>query len=193
MPFFIILALGLVFGLDLNRDGVPDAVAALNLYGLEKLVQVVDVTVVLGALPAGWLGAYHHKRRTITMREGLTPAWFRSVLAHELGHAYMDHAGYHLPESMQEKSADRFAAKHLIRMDDYHAALARTGGDIRAMADELNVMPWVVREFSTTTSGGLFARVGITEQEDERALCAVTDITGLVDTRPLILGNNVLL
>lgn len=200
---FILLCLGILLP-DLNHDGIPDMVQSVqvaDLTDLGRLARAIDVAIVTGALPAGWLGAWCHKKRRITMKPDLPSHVFRSVLAHELGHAHMGHVGYHPPESLTERAADRFAAKHLIRMDDYHAAMATHGNDAIAIARELGVMPWVVREFGRTMSGGLFSRVAMGVEplrRDDRPLCSVTGSLEIVtaevedDVPVLILGNNVL-
>lgn len=188
-----------IFALVLDRGGnsTPQLLQSIYLFDLERLARALDVTVIFGSLPAGWWGAFHHLSRTVTMREGLSSAQFRSVLAHELGHAQQGARGFALPTSKQERAADRFAAKHLIRMDDYHEALARHGLNIAAMADDLDVMPWVVREYADTISGSLYRRIGLPAvsaiPEEQYTSCTVTDITELVGFVPTIVGNNVLL
>lgn len=185
---------------DGNHDGIPDVMQcmqSLDMYDLGQLARAIDVMVVTGALPSGWLGAWCHRKRQVTMRPDLPEHVYRSVLAHELGHAHLGHSGYNAPDSIPERAADRFAAKHLIRMDDYHAAMATYGNDTAAIARELNVMPWVISEFQKTTSGGLFSRVGmaVPPLATDRPTCS----TGLIgdcldeDDEIMILGNTVLL
>jgi hypothetical protein len=195
---FILTCL-VLFLMDYNRDGIPDMMqmsANLDIYDLGRLARAMDVTVLVGVLPSGWLGAWCHRRREITMKPDLPRHIFRSVLAHELGHAHLGHSGYNAPDSIPERAADRFAAKHLIRMDDYHAAMATHGDDIHAMARELNVMPWVVNEFRRTTSGGLFSRVGmaVPPVAFDRPMCSIGVIGDCLDEDDeiMILGNNVL-
>ena len=142
-------------------DASHHSVISIELFGMEDLARSLGVSVTLGALPAGWWGAFRYTSRTVTMRAGLSVAQFRSVLAHELGHAHLGHTRNHPPHSKQESAADRFAAKHLVRMDDYHAAMAMHGLDTDAMARELHVMPWVIRDYASSMSGSLYSRVGM--------------------------------
>lgn len=111
-------------------------------------------------LPIGWLGAYNHDESEILLRHGLPaePVLHGTVLWHELGHAEFGHTG---GTEIQEAMADRYAAKQLIRLDDWVAARAACGTDDVAIAEQLGVMPWVVRVFRGTINGGLFTRVGI--------------------------------
>ena len=128
--------------------------------GPELLAFEMGVHVVEDRLPKGWLGAYHHGSRTVTLAPGLNldPVRYRCVLGHELGHAHYGHTPDDYPEG--EWAADKFAAKLLIRLDDYLEAMAATG-DVVAAARVLGVLPWVVRAFQKTMNGGLFTRTGL--------------------------------
>ena len=90
-----------------------------------------------GGLP----GFYDHEARTISTRRGMSPALYRSTLAHELAHAtYGDIPtgnGYY--DEKQETRAHRFAAKLLINQDTFAADFAWCQGNLAELADELEI------------------------------------------------------
>lgn len=175
-----------LFGPVDPNDGVR---TAAELLGLKRLVTALDVTVIMGsALPIGWWGAFHYDTRTITMRENLPDPVFRSVLAHELGHAHYNHSGPAAHDSQRERLADRFAARHLIGPDEFlHACFIHGGPEnVEAIAAELGVMPWVVREYLHTRAGTALAGRCLSGISN---VIHITDFTG---PNPLILGNTVL-
>ena len=90
-----------------------------------------------GGLP----GYYDHETRTISTRRGMSPALYRSTLAHELAHAiYGDTPtgnGYY--DEKQENRANRFAAKLLINQDTFAADFAWCQGNLQELADELEI------------------------------------------------------
>lgn len=176
-----------LFGPVDPSDGVT---TFAELITLKRLVLALDVTVIMGgSLPVGWWGAFHYETRTITMREDLPDPVFRSVLAHELGHAHYSHTGHAAHDSQQERLADRFAARHLIGADEFLRACFIHGGpeNVEAIAAELGVMTWVVREF-------LYSRAGtaLADRCHNASRGTVTHITDYLLADPLILGNNVL-
>ena len=89
------------------------------------------------------LGFYVHSHRTIVLRMGLTPTETRSVLAHELAHAYY---GDTCSKGREERRADRFAASLLIDPERYAAAEA-VDEHPAAIADELQVTVDVVQTY----------------------------------------------
>lgn len=118
----------------------------------EALAFEMGVRVVQDRLPKGWLGAYGHESRTITLAPGLDldPVRYRCVLAHELGHAHYGHTADDGPEG--ERLANKFAAELLIRLDDYLDAMS-TSAEIQETAQLLGVLPWVVRAFQVGLPG----------------------------------------
>ena len=85
----------------------------------------------------GCPGWYDHPQRVISTRRGQSIAQYKSVLAHELGHAhYGDPPGHH---GAHELRADRFAARLLISPADYAVAEKVYGPYPAAIAAELGV------------------------------------------------------
>lgn len=129
--------------------------------GPESVAFMMGVRVVEDELPKGWLGAYHHQTKTITVVRGLCladPVRYRCVLGHELGHAHHGHTA--ADKTRGERLADAFAAALLVRLDDYLEALKHTPpDDCVELAARLGVLPWVVRAYQRSFNGGLFARV----------------------------------
>ncbi|MHC9693217.1 ImmA/IrrE family metallo-endopeptidase [Corynebacterium diphtheriae] len=111
---------------------------------LDKLADVLGVTVAeTPHLDDGLNGQYLHHRRLILLRQGLDPWTRKSILAHELGHAYYgdDING----DPRLERRADQFAAQILITTAEYKSAEMLYGGNPGAIAYELGVTPHLVR------------------------------------------------
>lgn len=76
----------------------------------------------------------------------------RSVLAHELAHMIRGDRrtmfGYY--DDRDERRADEWAAHFLIDMDDYSLAESRCGTNIEAIAQELEVMDYIVDAYERT-------------------------------------------
>ena len=81
--------------------------------------------------------------RIIVLRLGMTRNQLRTVLAHELGHAYHEHT---CDSAANEDQADAFAATLLIDAADY-AELERISADPHYLADELNVTVDLIHSF----------------------------------------------
>lgn len=94
-------------------------------------------------MPPGWWGLYDHPRRTVVLRPGLAPVQRRCTLMHELGHAYYGHEGV---TGKQELQADRWAARHLLTLDDVVRA-ARYETRRGALAADLHVLPNTLEVF----------------------------------------------
>ena len=94
--------------------------------------------------PPGW---YDHQRRIISTRRGQSISQYKSVLAHELGHAaYHDQPtgnGYY--DQRQERRADQYAAHLLINPTDFEAAAIWHPGYLPAIADELEVTKHILK------------------------------------------------
>lgn len=97
--------------------------------------------VTLRKHDGGLAGYYDHEARTISTRRGMSPALYRSTLAHELAHAmYGDVAtGHGHYDEKQEQRANRFAAKLLINQDTFAADFAWCQGNLQELADELEI------------------------------------------------------
>lgn len=78
--------------------------------------------------------------RMVVLRMGMTRAQTRSVLAHELGHAFH---GHHCDSATAERQADGWAAAFLIDPERY-AELEQLSADRHFLADELDVTPDII-------------------------------------------------
>ena len=89
----------------------------------------------------GCPGWYDHRRRIISTRRGQSIGQYKSVLAHELGHAqYGDTpTGNGHFDQRQERRADEYATRLLINTRDFRAAAIWHNGGLPAIADELEV------------------------------------------------------
>ncbi|OFQ42282.1 ImmA/IrrE family metallo-endopeptidase [Corynebacterium sp. HMSC076D02] len=94
--------------------------------------------------PPGW---YDHRRRIISTRRGMSIQQYRSVLAHELGHAHYGDTptGNGHYDQRQERRADEYAAQLLINPTDFKAAAIWHHGHLPAIADELEVTKHLLR------------------------------------------------
>lgn len=121
--------------MDLQRGMAALAGTSPTQSDLLDLAAQAGVEVILRPMPNGLLGAYDHDGRRILIDHRLTPIETRSVLAHELGHALLDHRG---PSRADERAAERFAATLLINP----VALERASRWARCdaeLADELGI------------------------------------------------------
>lgn len=94
-------------------------------------------------LPENVLGLYDHEASLIYFDLSLTPSEQRSVIAHELGHAYYGHEG---ESPVNERQADAFAAQLLVDPRDY-AECEQINPDVHYIAEELSVTPTVIHNF----------------------------------------------
>lgn len=99
---------------------------------------------ILDEWPEGdsW-GQYDHATKTIYLRPDLGPIQRRSTLAHELGHAVLEHVGTTVT---QERLANEYAALAQIRLCDLMKAAQATECSQGAAA-ELGVMPCDVETY----------------------------------------------
>lgn len=110
---------------------------------LDKIAELFGVRVgETNNLDPEWNGMYLHDRRLILIRKGLDYWKRRSILAHELGHAF--HRDEHHGDPRLELRADQYAARLLISEDAYRAAEHLHGPHPGAIAHELGVTPDVV-------------------------------------------------
>ena len=96
----------------------------------------------------GW---YDHHRRIISTRRGQSISQYKSVLAHELGHAaHRDTpTGNGHFDQRQERRADEYAAQLLINPDDFKAAAIWHHGHLPAIADELEVTQHILKTWQS--------------------------------------------
>lgn len=99
----------------------------------------------------GCPGWYDHHRRIISTRRGQSIAQYKSVLAHELGHAaHRDTpTGNGHYDQRQERRADEYAAQLLINPHDFKAAAIWHNGNLPAIADELEVTQHILKTWQT--------------------------------------------
>lgn len=94
-------------------------------------------------------GFYLDKYRIISTRKGMAVWDYKSVLAHELGHAhYRDKRNEHLYfDERQERRADEFAANLLIDIDTLRHLAPWHGDDMKSLAIDLEVTPKLLDVF----------------------------------------------
>lgn len=99
----------------------------------------------------GCPGWYDHHRRVISTRRGQSIAQYKSVLAHELGHAAHGDTptGNGHFDQRQERRADEYAARLLINPTDFKAAAIWHHGHLPAIADELEVTQHILKTWQT--------------------------------------------
>lgn len=116
---------------------------------LHRLAESMGVT--LRRHNGGKKGWYDHATLTISTRRGMSIQQYRSVLAHELGHAaYGDIPtgnGYY--DQRQERRADEYAARLLISPVEFEAAAAWHQGHLPAIADELEVTKHLLKTWNS--------------------------------------------
>lgn len=95
----------------------------------------------------GCPGWYDHERRVISTRRGQSIGQYKSVLAHELGHAAHGDAptGNGHFDQRQERRADEYAARLLINPTDFETAAIWHHGHLPAIADELEVTHHILK------------------------------------------------
>lgn len=99
----------------------------------------------------GCPGWYDHHRRVISTRRGQSISQYKSVLAHELGHAAHGDTptGNGHYDQRQERRADEYAAQLLITPADFEAAAIWHHGHLPAIADELEVTQHLLKTWQT--------------------------------------------
>lgn len=104
----------------------------------------LGVSVHTAHLPRPYRGYYDIERSVVVYDLGLTRNEGRSVLAHELGHAYYGHACEDDPKL--EAQADAYAAMLLIDPDEY-AELEQYSDHDHDLAEGLGVTEEIVAAF----------------------------------------------
>lgn len=99
----------------------------------------------------GCPGWYDHHRRVISTRRGQSISQYKSVLAHDLGHAHYGDTptGNGHFDQRQERRADEYAAQLLINPHDFEAAAIWHHGHLPAIADELEVTQQLLHVWET--------------------------------------------
>ena len=99
----------------------------------------------------GCPGWYDHHRRIISTRRGQSIGQYKSVLAHELGHAAHGDTptGNGHFDQRQERRADEYAAQILINPHDFEAAAIWHHGHLPAIADELEVTQHILKTWQS--------------------------------------------
>lgn len=100
----------------------------------------LGVLVFACKLPGDMLGCYVPDQQRIYLDTRLTPAEQRTVLAHEIGHAYYGHGctDGNATDAAHERRADVYAARLLIDPAEYER-LELIHPDPHLIADELGV------------------------------------------------------
>lgn len=89
------------------------------------------------------IGVYAPELGRIYFDLSLTIAERRSVIAHELGH---HHYGHRCDSDDNERQADIYAATLLVE-PSWYAELEQINADAEWIAEEMNVAPWVIRDY----------------------------------------------
>ena len=111
-----------------------DLLARAHAHGLE----------VHGAHLAGdTIGRYVPSLNRIYFDLSLTLPQRRTVIAHELGHAYY---GHDCDSPSNEEQADAYAAQLLVN-PEWYAELERINHDAEWIAEEMNVAPYVIIDY----------------------------------------------
>lgn len=99
----------------------------------------------------GCPGWYDHLRRIISTRRGQSISQYKSVLAHELGHAAHGDTptGNGHFDQRQERRADEYAARLLINPTDFESAAIWHHGHLPAIADELEVTQHLLKTWQS--------------------------------------------
>lgn len=90
--------------------------------------------------------------RTIRLQPGMLYRLERSVLAHELAHMIRGdrRTMFGFYDQRDENRADERAAHFLISMVEYSDAESRVGNHVEAIAQELEVMDYIVEAYERT-------------------------------------------
>jgi len=125
---------------------MPMTISAVELHLLAE-----SMGVQLQRHTGGCPGWYDHHRRIISTRRGQSIGQYKSVLAHELGHAAHGDTptGNGHFDQRQERRADEYAARLLITPTDFEAAAIWHHGHLPAIADELEVTQHILKTWQT--------------------------------------------
>lgn len=105
--------------------------------------------------------------RTIRLQRGMLARLERCVFAHELAHLIREdrRTMFNEYDDRDERRADEWAAHFLIDINEYQISEAKYGNNLEALAQDLNVMGYIVEAFERTlTRVGddvyIYARMG---------------------------------
>lgn len=123
------------------------------MHHLYELAESLGITVEYADL--SWLdrdGDCNIDTKTIRLQSGMLHRLERSVLAHEIAHFIRGdrRSFFGWYDNRDERKADEWAAHFLINESEYRAAEARFGSNIEAIAQELNVMDYLVEAYENT-------------------------------------------
>lgn len=108
---------------------------------VEKLAENHGITLQFTSKRTSPMAWWNPETRTIKVRDGLPYRKTRSLIAHELGHAYYGHT---VSTPKNERQADSYAAQILITEEAYRRAEEAYGTSIEKLAYELDVMPSII-------------------------------------------------
>ena len=113
----------------------------MTISAVELHLLAENMGVQLQRHSGGCPGWYDHRRRIISTRRGQSIGQYKSVLAHELGHAHYGDTptGNGHFDQRQERRADEYATRLLISIRDFKAAAVWHHGHLPAIADDLEV------------------------------------------------------
>lgn len=94
-------------------------------------------------IPRPRIGAYYPELNRIYFDLALTYAERRTVIAHEIGHAYYGHL---CDSSRNERQADKYAATLLVN-PEWYRELELINHDAEWIAAEMNVAPYVITDY----------------------------------------------
>lgn len=88
----------------------------------------------------------------IRLQEGMLERLGRSVLCHEIAHFIRKdrRTMFGIYDDRAERQADEWASHYLIDVREYELAEAKFGTNTEAIAQELNVMDYIVEAFERT-------------------------------------------
>jgi Zn-dependent peptidase ImmA (M78 family) len=107
-------------------------------------------------------GGFDPLTRTIRLSPGMSARTTRSVLAHELGHAWFGHTPTRVPavRAQQERQADEWAASRLITPQAYAEAEELRGPHLASLAFELGVTIELVTAYQQLLRHGAVSVAG---------------------------------
>lgn len=87
--------------------------------------------------------------KVIRLQEGMLPRLERCILTHECAHLIRGdrHTIFGYYNERDERHADEWAAQQLIDINEYRIAEAAYGNNTEAIAQELNVMGFIVEAY----------------------------------------------
>lgn len=94
-------------------------------------------------IPRPKIGAYFPDLHRIYFDLALTYAERRTVIAHEIGHAYYGHT---CDSGRNERQADKYAAALLVN-PEWYQELEMINHDAEWIADEMNVAPYAIVDY----------------------------------------------